>query len=165
MLYKLVKYVGIDTASLLSNKNCNKYSDIPSGHFAYEAICFAKSFGWLGDQFNTSTFTPNDLMTREIASDVIYYAMLKTVMYEEYMYFEMRYDSLDEFNKECMEEADYYYFDVDLYDKYNLPICAADKFDVMKGSNGTFRVKEAVNRAELAIIMWRIMWYADDISK
>lgn len=174
MLYRTAQYLGFDTEAMLNGKNCSLYTDIKSDHYAYKAICFAKYYNWLGNDFPDTSFKPEEYITRELAASLNFNVALKTKFLNL-----IKEVFITDFNLKLTEEeinslydsfvSDIFHMYISTTDvwpdhKYMEAITLNDYYNIMNGTetadgNELFNPTNSLNRAEAAVTIWRFMWH------
>lgn len=153
LLYRLMPFYGIDSSQAVASLDCDLFSDVGDAHYAYEPICFAEYYGWLDELELGSTLSPDQELTRAETAELFAGAIGRSVA--ENLFTTEGYGvDVDDYTAFI---AGYDFFDVNVLDTYASGIGLAYGFDIMTGDGTYFRPDDTLNRAETAVIIWRIL--------
>lgn len=160
LLYRLMPIYGINTEAALDDLDCELYSDLEETHFAYDAICFATHYDWLERiQLTGSTIQADKTITRAETAQLFAGAIGEATgeaILAGVGYAPSQFDGVFEY------VAGMDFEDVNTGTTYAHGIGVAYAFGIMTGTyeggfQQVFKPSATLNRAETAVIIWRIL--------
>lgn len=157
LLYRIMtEHEGIDAAGLMVGKKCdNLYSDVPFGHYAYDAICFGTYYHWFSvgpDAIKGNVFEPEEVLSRREVAQILY----NVVVEDMYKIIPMNVMDKDDILK--IADA---FTDVERTDPSAEAIGTLYFFGIMNGTqvgNAVYLYPDrTLNRGETAAILWRLI--------
>lgn len=164
LLNKIVHLYVSDTAYVTAGKDCNIYPDVPSTHFAYDSVCFARYAGWLKNiSLNNGNFEPEKALQRREVASLIYDAAAHNLYTHEMNKFAPYTE------EQTKNIADYYckntFSDVTETDAYKTAIGTVAIMKIISGTapdagkphDRIFKPDQPINRVETAVMLWNLM--------
>ena len=159
LLYRvMLAEQSFDVGNMMRDRNCGIYADVEFGHYAFDAICFGTYYDWFDDIIeNKAYFKPEEPLKRSEVAKMVYNAAIKAVTEKK------------EISIATLRTLASYFQDVEYDDGSNEEIGAMYLLAIMRGTTtageGDYLYPERVlNRAETAVILWRLIQSLESLS-
>ncbi len=148
LVERLLKHLDLYDDAALTGVNCNKFNDVLSDYYAYNAICYSDELGWLDRESDVyDSYLPNDSSLRKIVARIVLKSFLEKLI------------EADGYDKSFISSYGTQFSDISENDPYAFDIGSVNYYKIMTGQgDGTiFSANTTLNRAELAQILYRIL--------
>lgn len=154
LLYRLSDQINLDTESLLANRNCDLLEDVGPDHYFYQPYCFAYHYDWFK---KINNFKPFEAISRQEVAQIIDNAFGRAILNGQ------RTDiGTNISDQSLLQIFSGSFSDVNQSSPYHEAIILTTISGIMQGSTEgnfvyTFRPTDNLNRAEAAVIVWRLI--------
>jgi len=149
LLYRLMPFYGLDTTDIIEDLDCDVFNDLGEAHYAYEPVCFAYHYNWLEELNLGNNISPDEELTRGETAELFAGAIGRSFAENEL--------ELSDVDQIMSYQAFFLFDDVYISTTYASGIGIANGYNIMRGSDNLFRPSETLNRAETAVIIWRVL--------